>query len=168
MKGPRNKRDNKTDKSCGVILEGRDWDSARHTFRIMCQEIDVWINTFGKMMKFKSTLGRFSVSCHTVEWVHRYFFVEMCHKGPASTHLRYFLCTLSWRRLRLFVLSSAFKRKLSLWNKFKFLNVQTRRFFIDFTTKNSQGLPGARNFAGKVSGIAQEMEKNDNKKRRSF
>lgn len=41
--------------------------------------------------------------------------------------------------------------------------MQTRRFFIDFTTKILQGLPDARNFAAKVSEIAQGMEKNDNK-----
>lgn len=41
--------------------------------------------------------------------------------------------------------------------------MQTRRFFIDFTTNIPQGLPDARNFTAKVSEIAQEMEKNDNK-----
>lgn len=41
--------------------------------------------------------------------------------------------------------------------------MQTRRFFIDLTTNIPQGSPDARNFPAEVSGIAQEMEKNDNK-----
>lgn len=120
------------------------------------------------MMKFKSTFGRSSVSCHTVEWVHRHFFcrrrvMRVLHRPNPPDSPSFFLFTRSWRRLRLFVLSSAFKRKLSLWNKFKSQNVQTRRFFIDLTTNIPQGSPDARNFPAEVSGIAQEMEKNDNK-----
>lgn len=159
-------KDNKTNKSCGVIRLGFVLMAWNLEYLELCvKRIDTWINTFRRNDEIQIHFWLFDIiSLARVHPLSNCFCVIL-HKGPASLLTLPSLFRSLYEDILCLSFSSVRPRKLRLGKKFKCIRKADKTFFIDSTAKTFQGSFWAHFF---LSAFRECRKKVEARKRKMF